>query len=184
MRATLTGCMNGKDDSRRPTRCPEVSCLRSELASSHASDNGTRSSGYLPDGIIAICTTGVLQPYRCWYRACYRPTRQQRQCQSQWQWQWQLSILLCSSTPLGGVRARTRLTNVTTYQKYYNFGGCTQLPLSSWYQAMEEQTVADDVLDCLVLHNSIKVELFGELMRKSTSSPDKHLAFNHQPGCH
>ena len=48
---------------------------------------------------------------------------------------------------------------------------------------MEDWTVADDVLDCLV-HNSIKVELFGELMRKSTSSPDKHLAFNHQPDCH
>ena len=36
----------------------------------------------------------------------------------------------------------------------------SQLPLSSWYQAIEERTVADGVLDRLV-HNSIKVELFG-----------------------
>ncbi len=45
----------------------------------------------------------------------------------------------------------------------------SQLPLSSWYQAMEERTVADGVLDRLV-HNSIKVELSGESMRKIASS--------------
>ncbi len=46
----------------------------------------------------------------------------------------------------------------------------SQLPLSSWYQAMEERTVADGVLDRLV-HNSIKVELFGESMRKAQALP-------------
>jgi DNA replication protein DnaC len=44
----------------------------------------------------------------------------------------------------------------------------SQLPLSSWYQTMEEGTVADAVLD-RVVHNSIKVELSGESMRKVTS---------------
>ena len=35
---------------------------------------------------------------------------------------------------------------------------------------MEERTVADGVLDRLV-HNSIKVELFGESMRKAQALP-------------
>ena len=35
---------------------------------------------------------------------------------------------------------------------------------------MEERTVADGVLDSLV-HNSIKVELFGESMRKAQARP-------------
>lgn len=48
----------------------------------------------------------------------------------------------------------------------------SQLPLSSWYQAMEERTVADGVLDRIV-HNSIKVELSGESMRKIASSAPK-----------
>ena len=45
----------------------------------------------------------------------------------------------------------------------------SQLPLSSWYQTMEERTVADGVLDRLA-HNSIKVELSGESMRKIASA--------------
>ncbi len=44
-----------------------------------------------------------------------------------------------------------------------------QLPLSFWYQAMEERTVADGVLDRLV-HNSIKGKLSRESIRKITSS--------------
>ena len=45
---------------------------------------------------------------------------------------------------------------------------CSQLPLSNWYQALEEGTVADAILD-RVIHNAIKVELSGESMRKIES---------------
>ncbi len=42
----------------------------------------------------------------------------------------------------------------------------SQIPLSSWYQTMDEPTVADAILD-RVVHNAIKVELLGESMRKA-----------------
>ncbi len=45
----------------------------------------------------------------------------------------------------------------------------SQLPLSSWYMTIEERTVVDGVFD-RVIHNSIKVELLGESMRKFVGS--------------
>ncbi len=45
---------------------------------------------------------------------------------------------------------------------------CSQLPLSNWYQALEEGTVADAILD-RVIHNGVRVELSGESMRKIES---------------
>lgn len=43
----------------------------------------------------------------------------------------------------------------------------SQLPIGTWYEALEEKTVADAVLD-RVIHSSIKVELFGESMQGKT----------------
>jgi DNA replication protein DnaC len=42
----------------------------------------------------------------------------------------------------------------------------SQLPVSSWHQVIGESTVADAILDRLV-HNSYRVELEGESMRKN-----------------
>lgn len=45
----------------------------------------------------------------------------------------------------------------------------TQLPVSQWHQKIEEPTLADAILDRIV-HDSIRVTLKGESMRKLTSS--------------
>lgn len=45
----------------------------------------------------------------------------------------------------------------------------SQLPISSWYDMIGESTHADAILDRLI-HRSIKIELKGESMRKSTKS--------------
>jgi DNA replication protein DnaC len=41
----------------------------------------------------------------------------------------------------------------------------SQLPIKAWHDAMQDQTMADAILDRLV-HNAYKVELKGESMRK------------------
>ena len=41
----------------------------------------------------------------------------------------------------------------------------SQLPVKGWYDAIWEKTVADAILDRLV-HNALRVELFGESIRK------------------
>ena len=45
----------------------------------------------------------------------------------------------------------------------------TQLPVKQWHQKIEEPTLADAILDRIV-HDSIRVILKGESMRKLTSS--------------
>jgi DNA replication protein DnaC len=49
----------------------------------------------------------------------------------------------------------------------------TQLPVSAWHSRFEDSTTADAILDRLV-HNSIRVELVGESMRK-LRAPDTSL---------
>lgn len=41
----------------------------------------------------------------------------------------------------------------------------SQLPVGAWYQSFEEATVADSILDRLI-HDSLKIEMKGESMRK------------------
>lgn len=41
----------------------------------------------------------------------------------------------------------------------------SQLPIISWHQIIEEQTIADAILDRLV-HSAHRVELKGESMRR------------------
>ena len=41
----------------------------------------------------------------------------------------------------------------------------SQLPIKAWHDAMQDKTLADAILDRLV-HNSHKLELKGESMRK------------------
>jgi len=45
----------------------------------------------------------------------------------------------------------------------------SQLPINSWYEMIGESTHADAILDRLI-HRSMKIELQGESMRKSTKS--------------
>jgi len=45
----------------------------------------------------------------------------------------------------------------------------SQIPVASWYQNIEDPTLADAILDRIV-HDAIRVELAGESMRKLTSS--------------
>lgn len=42
---------------------------------------------------------------------------------------------------------------------------CSQLPVKSWYDLIEEKTIADAILD-RIIHSAIRVELKGESMRK------------------
>lgn len=44
----------------------------------------------------------------------------------------------------------------------------SQLPLSSWYEAMTDPTLADAILDRLI-HNAYRIDLKGESMRKQRS---------------
>ena len=45
----------------------------------------------------------------------------------------------------------------------------SQLPIKAWHDAMQDQTLADAILDRLV-HNAYKVELKGESMRKKRTT--------------
>ena len=48
----------------------------------------------------------------------------------------------------------------------------SQLPIKAWYNAMQDPTLADAILDRLV-HNAYKLELKGESMRRKRSSLDR-----------
>lgn len=41
----------------------------------------------------------------------------------------------------------------------------SQIPVKEWYDVIGEKTIADTVLDRIV-HNSLRVELFGESLRR------------------
>jgi len=48
----------------------------------------------------------------------------------------------------------------------------SQLPIKAWHDAMQDQTLADAILDRLV-HNAYKLELKGESMRKKQTMLDQ-----------
>jgi DNA replication protein DnaC len=45
----------------------------------------------------------------------------------------------------------------------------SQLPVNSWYEYLQDNTLADAILDRLI-HNSTRIELIGETMRKKQSA--------------
>lgn len=47
----------------------------------------------------------------------------------------------------------------------------SQIPVSEWYSTIGDNTVADAILDRIV-HKSIRIELYGESLRKKTSARD------------
>ena len=54
----------------------------------------------------------------------------------------------------------------------------SQLPVSQWYEVLEEPTVADAILDRLV-HTAHRIELNGESMRKKQKGEKKKTNHNH-----
>lgn len=50
----------------------------------------------------------------------------------------------------------------------------TQLPVEHWHQQIQEPTLADAILDRIV-HDSLRLVLKGESMRKLTSKLGPHL---------
>ncbi len=51
----------------------------------------------------------------------------------------------------------------------------SQLPVSHWHEHLHEKTFADAILDRLV-HNSIRIELTGETMRKKKNALQEQTA--------
>jgi len=47
----------------------------------------------------------------------------------------------------------------------------SQIPVKEWYDIIGEKTVADAVLDRIV-HHSLRVELFGESLRRKKTNPE------------
>ncbi len=47
----------------------------------------------------------------------------------------------------------------------------SQLPVSAWHEVIGEQTIADAILDRMV-HNSLRIELKGESLRKKKAEAD------------
>ena len=47
----------------------------------------------------------------------------------------------------------------------------SQIPVKEWYDVIGEKTIADAVLDRIV-HQSLRVELFGESLRKRKINPE------------
>ncbi|KAA8473572.1 DNA replication protein DnaC [Arcticibacter tournemirensis] len=47
----------------------------------------------------------------------------------------------------------------------------SQIPVKDWYDIIGEKTIADAVLDRIV-HHSLRVELFGESLRRKKSKPE------------
>lgn len=47
----------------------------------------------------------------------------------------------------------------------------SQLPVRKWHEVIGEQTLADAILDRIV-HQSIRIELYGESMRKKGKTTD------------
>ena len=46
---------------------------------------------------------------------------------------------------------------------------CSQLPETEWHARIDDQTIADAILDRIV-HDSMRIELDGQSMRKKTST--------------
>ncbi|GHT51721.1 hypothetical protein FACS189440_21070 [Bacteroidia bacterium] len=47
----------------------------------------------------------------------------------------------------------------------------SQIPVKDWYDVIGEKTIADAVLDRIV-HQSLRVELFGESLRRKKSNKE------------
>lgn len=77
-------------------------------------------------------------------------------------------LLLIDDLGVGGIDASVSPTLLEIVDRQSMNGGLiltSQFPTERWHDFFEDKTVADAILD-RVIHNSHKIELFGESMRK------------------
>lgn len=75
--------------------------------------------------------------------------------------------------PITSADGRRLLELFQSRETRYSCMFLTQLPVSSWHSRFEDPTTADAILDRLV-HNSVRIELSGESLRK-LRAPDTSL---------
>lgn len=75
--------------------------------------------------------------------------------------------------PIASADGRRLLELFQSSETRYSCTLLTQLPVSAWHSRFEDPTTADAILDRLV-HNSVRIELSGESMRK-LRAPDTSL---------
>jgi len=73
-------------------------------------------------------------------------------------------------TPLSTTEGRELLEIIEERYDRASTIVASQLPLDQWYQAIDDPTVADAILDRLV-HNAHKITMKGESMRRLTNNP-------------
>jgi len=70
--------------------------------------------------------------------------------------------------PLNQAQARELLDILDDRYRKASTIFCSQLPVKDWHSKIEEPTIADAILD-RVVHDSLRIELHGQSMRKKTS---------------
>jgi len=70
--------------------------------------------------------------------------------------------------PLSNAQARELLDVLDDRYRKASTLFCSQLPIADWYSRIEDPTIADAILDRIV-HDSLRLELDGQSMRKKTS---------------
>ena len=75
--------------------------------------------------------------------------------------------------PITSADGRRLLELFQSRETRYSCMFLTQLPVAAWHSRFEDPTTADAIVDRLV-HNSIRIELSGESMRK-LRAPDTSL---------
>lgn len=75
--------------------------------------------------------------------------------------------------PISSADGRRLLEPFQSRETRYSCMFLTQLPVSAWHSRFEDPTTADAILDRLI-HNSVRIELSGESMRK-LRAPDTSL---------
>jgi DNA replication protein DnaC len=73
-------------------------------------------------------------------------------------------------TPLGAPECRDLLEVIDDRAQTRSTIVASQLPIEHWHATISDPTVADAILDRLV-HNSIKILLKGDSMRKAKCNP-------------
>jgi len=67
--------------------------------------------------------------------------------------------------------------NTEIVNSFLNEGIWYQVPVKKWHDIIGEKTLADAILDRIV-HQSIRIELFGESLRKKPKENAEDLALN------
>lgn len=80
-------------------------------------------------------------------------------------------VIILDDFGLQALDSQNRITLLEIIEDHHNKGSIivtSQIPVQGWYDIIGEKTIADAVLDRLI-HNSHRIELSGESMRKKRS---------------